>query len=171
MTAPAGGKIVPRDGNARLAALRLQALCDGILDASILLVYEARWGPAEHHVAKWVDHQAGKVTRGLKALEASPPEFDADSKALPNVGQIALACLLGYRDLRFDGNGAPIIRDSLAGSINSPRACRPMPRPKERRNIPDLWIFMRDVGRRAIAGPYRFICCYRVACDAALYAR
>ena len=34
-----GGKIVPRDAKARLAALRLQALCDGILDASILTIY------------------------------------------------------------------------------------------------------------------------------------
>jgi glutathione S-transferase len=98
-----GGKIVPHDAKARLAALRLQALCDGILDASILIVYEARWRPAEHHVAKWVDHQIGKVTRGLKALEASALEFKPDSKALPNVGEIALACLLGYRDFRFDG--------------------------------------------------------------------
>src|ERR1700741_4536688 len=38
-----GGRIVPREPAARLAALRLQALCDGILDASILAVYEARW--------------------------------------------------------------------------------------------------------------------------------
>ncbi len=95
-----GGKIVPRDAKARLAALRLQALCDGILDASILTVYEARWRPAEHHVEKWVEHQVGKVTRGLKALETAPPELDAE-KALPNVGQISLACALGYRDLRF----------------------------------------------------------------------
>jgi glutathione S-transferase len=94
-----GGKIVPRDAKARLAALLLQALCDGILDASILTVYEARWRPVEHHVEKWVEHQVGKVTRGLKALEAAPPELDAS--ALPNVGQIALACALGYRDLRF----------------------------------------------------------------------
>jgi glutathione S-transferase len=98
-----GGKIVPRDAKARLAALRLQALCDGILDASILTVYEARWRPAEHHVEKWVEHQVGKVTRGLKVLEAEPPEFDADPKGLPHVGQISLACALGYRDLRFDG--------------------------------------------------------------------
>jgi glutathione S-transferase len=98
-----GGKIVPRDAKARLAALRLQALCDGILDASILTVYEARWRPAEHHVEKWVEHQVGKVTRGLKVLEAAPPELDADAKALPNVGQISLACVLGYHDLRFDG--------------------------------------------------------------------
>src|ERR1700729_1519294 len=38
-----GGKIVPRDATARLVALRLQALCDGLLDASILTVYESRW--------------------------------------------------------------------------------------------------------------------------------
>jgi glutathione S-transferase len=92
-----GGKIVPRDAMARLAALRLQALCDGILDASILTVYEARWRKAEHHEQKWLDHQAGKVARGLAALEAAPPPLDA----MPDVGQITLACALGYRDFRF----------------------------------------------------------------------
>jgi glutathione S-transferase len=96
-----GGKIVPRDAKARLAALRLQALCDGILDASILLVYEGRWRPAEHHVQKWIDHQTGKMTRALAALETTPPALDG--KAPPNVGQIALACALGYADLRFGG--------------------------------------------------------------------
>jgi glutathione S-transferase len=95
-----GGKIVPRESRARLEALRLQALCDGILDASILLVYEGRWRPAEHHVQKWVDHQTGKVTRGLAALDAAPPALGA---GLPHVGHIALACALGYGDLRFDG--------------------------------------------------------------------
>jgi glutathione S-transferase len=36
--------------------------------------------------------------RGMTALEASPPKLTA----APDVGQIALACLLGYRDLRFN---------------------------------------------------------------------
>jgi glutathione S-transferase len=94
-----GGKIVPRDATARFAALRLEALADGMMDASILLVYEARWRPAEKHEQKWLDHQAGKVTRALAALEAAPPKLEA----LPNVGQIALACALGYRDFRFKG--------------------------------------------------------------------
>jgi glutathione S-transferase len=96
-----GGKILPRASAARLAALRLQALCDGILDASILTVYESRWRRPETHEPKWVDHQAGKVARGLAALEAAPPALDS---GLPNVGQIALACVCGYRDLRFDGD-------------------------------------------------------------------
>jgi glutathione S-transferase len=97
-----GGKIVPRDASRRFAALRLQALCDGILDASILTVYEGRWRAAEKHDAKWLDHQAGKIERALAGLEAAPPAL-SPNPALPDVGQIALACALGYRDLRFGG--------------------------------------------------------------------
>lgn len=94
-----GAKIIPKDPNARFAALTLQALCDGILDAGILLVYEGRWRPAEMHVQKWTDYQADKVKRAFTVLEAAPPALDA----LPNVGQITLACALGYGDLRFEG--------------------------------------------------------------------
>jgi len=95
-----GGRIIPKDAPARFAALRLQALADGILDASILLVYEGRWRPAERHEPKWVEHQAGKVARGLAALEAAPPGLGNP----PDVGQITVACALGYRDFRFDGS-------------------------------------------------------------------
>jgi glutathione S-transferase len=94
-----GGKIIPRDAAARFTTLRLQALCDGILDASILQVYEGRWRPPEKHESKWTDYQAGKVARGLAALEAAPPLIDT----IPTVGQITLACALGYRDFRFQG--------------------------------------------------------------------
>jgi len=94
-----GGRVVPNDAKARFAALRLQALADGILDASILQVYEGRWRDAAKHEPKWVEHQAGKVTRALAALEAAPPGRDAT----PNIGQIAVACVLGYRDFRFAG--------------------------------------------------------------------
>lgn len=99
-----GGRIIPREARARLAALRLQALADGILDASILTVYETRWRAQEHHEQKWLDHQAGKVTRGLQMLEANPPPLDSAAGSLPNIGQIAVACTLGYRDFRF-GDG------------------------------------------------------------------
>jgi glutathione S-transferase len=94
-----GGCIVPTDAGARFSALRLQALADGLMDASVLLVYEGRWRPTERHERKWVDHQAGKVARALVALEAAPPALTAP----PDVGQIALACALGYRDFRFGG--------------------------------------------------------------------
>jgi glutathione S-transferase len=94
-----GGRVIPREPKARFAALRMQALCDGILDASLLLVYEGRYRPAEMKVQPWIDRQTDKVTRGMAALEAAPPVLTA----IPDVGQITLACVLGYRDLRFGG--------------------------------------------------------------------
>jgi glutathione S-transferase len=95
-----GGRIIPKDTKARFDALRLEALADGILDASILLVYEGRYRAPEKHEQKWLDLQAGKVARGLAALEAAPPQLDTP----PNVGQITVACALGYRDFRFEGS-------------------------------------------------------------------
>jgi glutathione S-transferase len=94
-----GGRVIPKEAPARFDALRLQALGDGILDACILLVYESRYRPADKLVQTWVDRQNDKVARGMKALEASPPKLTP----VPDVGQITLACLLGYRDLRFAG--------------------------------------------------------------------
>ena len=101
-----GGKIIPKDPQPRFAALRLQALADGIMDASILINYEARYRPAQNHEPKWLDLQAGKVARALAVLEAAPPLVDTlpGADTPPDVGQITLACALGYRDFRFPGN-------------------------------------------------------------------
>ncbi|MGD9920233.1 MAG: glutathione S-transferase family protein [Pseudorhodoplanes sp.] len=94
-----GDRIIPRASDARFAALRLQALCDGILDASILRIYEARYRPEPIRHQPWLDYQADKVRRALQTLEAEPQALDP----LPHVGQITLACALGYQDLRFGG--------------------------------------------------------------------
>jgi glutathione S-transferase len=95
-----GGRIIPREPAARFAALRLQALCDGILDASVLQVLETRFRLPERHEPKWLAYQADKVTRSLAALEREPPAHTVT----PDVGHITLACALGYRDLRFAGS-------------------------------------------------------------------
>ena len=90
-----GGIIIPDGWPARREALTLQALCDGILDAAILIVYESRHRPADIHHPPWLDYQRGKVVRGLTTF----------AKALPdpehfNIGTIAAACMLGYLDAR-----------------------------------------------------------------------
>ena len=79
-----GGKIIPYETKARFAALRLQALADGMTDAQILLVYEGRFRPTEHHVKKWTDYQADKIRRGFAALEAEPPSLDAIAECRPD---------------------------------------------------------------------------------------
>jgi glutathione S-transferase len=124
-----GGRIIPKEAAARFAALRLQALADGMMDASILVIYEARWRQPERHEPKWVEHQAGKVARALAALEAAPPALTAT----PDVGQIALACALGYRDFRFSGTWRPehprLVKwlDDFTARIPAFAATRPPP--------------------------------------------
>lgn len=94
-----GGRIIPRQGKERYAVLVLQALADGILDALLMQVYEKRYREEPHRDAKWVSYQADKVTRALTVLEKAPPKIDAT----PSAGAIAIACALGYADLRFEG--------------------------------------------------------------------
>lgn len=94
-----GGKVIPA-GAARFAQLRLQALADGICDAALMQVYEVRMRPEDKRVAAWTDHQQGKVARGLAALEAAPPAWSG----MPGIGDITVACALGYLDLRFAGS-------------------------------------------------------------------
>lgn len=91
----AGDRTLVPAGDGRVAALRLQALADGILDAAILQVYEGRFRPEEKHHEPWLDYQAEKVTRALDALEHDLPQAGVD------IGTIALACALGYLDFRF----------------------------------------------------------------------
>ncbi|MGV3635060.1 MAG: glutathione S-transferase family protein [Pseudorhodoplanes sp.] len=94
-----GGRIIPAKPDARFAALRMQALCDGIMDASILQIYEVRFRPESARHQPWLNYQAEKVTRALAVLESEPQALSP----IPHVGQIALACALGYQDLRFSG--------------------------------------------------------------------
>ena len=95
----AGGGIIIPEGNDRIDALILQALADGIMDASILIVYEGRYRPEEMHFQPWLDYQSDKIKRALSSLEQEPPEL----KSRPHIGHIALACALGYLDFRFAG--------------------------------------------------------------------
>jgi len=92
-----GGKIIPAEVPARFKVLTLAALADGIMEAAILIVYEKRFRDENERSPRWVSYQTEKVRRGLKALEAAPPQGARD------VGHIALACALGYLDLRFEG--------------------------------------------------------------------
>ncbi len=88
-------KIIPADPAGRIDALVLQALCDGIMDAAILVVYEGRMRPPEMRYAPWVDYQRGKLERGLALLATQPP----DARQV-TVGTITAACALGYIDWR-----------------------------------------------------------------------
>lgn len=87
-------KIFPTELKQRTKALTLAALSDGIMEAAVLVSYEARFRPEHMRVQEWVDRQQSKVDAGLKYLEANAPVLGA----APNYGDITLACALGYLD-------------------------------------------------------------------------
>src|SRR6185503_10336954 len=67
--------LLPRKGRERYRTLTLSRLADGIMDASILVVYENRFRPdAATHSPRWLAHQRGKITRGLTVFENAPPD-------------------------------------------------------------------------------------------------
>ena len=88
-------RLVPLRGPARFKALTLARLADGIMDASLLIVYENRFRPDLPHSPRWLDHQRGKILRGLAAFEKSPPNPEKT-----DVVSIGLCCALGYLDWR-----------------------------------------------------------------------
>ncbi|VTZ24539.1 Glutathione S-transferase domain protein [Methylocella tundrae] len=92
-----GDALIPAESGARFHALTLAALADGVLDASLLQVYEKRRREPAKQDEKWLAWQADKAARGLAAFAGAPPSGKRD------VAHIGLACVLGYLDLRFEG--------------------------------------------------------------------
>ena len=90
-----GGRLIPAAGRDRYRCLTRVALADGVADAALLMVYEGRFREASQMSARWLDHQKGKVLRGLTALAADLPDPTRTDAAA-----ISLACMLGYLDWR-----------------------------------------------------------------------
>ena len=97
-----GGKIIPASGPARFEALTRAALMDGILDAAILVIYERRMRPEDKYVESVVERQRGKIIRGLEVIAAQNPSYG--NGAMPDIGEIGLACVLDYLDFRKQVN-------------------------------------------------------------------
>ncbi|HUO99872.1 MAG TPA: glutathione S-transferase family protein [Rhizomicrobium sp.] len=94
-----GGQFFPpfeprRDISARWRALTLQALGDGICDATVARVYEGR-RPPEQQSEQTVHKHLAAVNRSLDVLERAP--FTEPF----TIGEIAVACALGYLDFRL----------------------------------------------------------------------
>ena len=95
-TVQGGGVLIPASGTEHWNVLRLQALGDGILDAAVLRFLE-RKRPNFQQSSEWDSIQQSAIQRALESLESKVNEWKADV----TIGQIAVACALGYLDCRF----------------------------------------------------------------------
>lgn len=89
-------KVIPASGPARWKALTLAALGDGILDATQPRRREIAL-PQDEGRQSYIALQQGKVTRALDALEKEA----ATLGDLDTIGEITVACALGYLDFRY----------------------------------------------------------------------
>ncbi len=90
-----GRKLIPEEAPARWQVLRLEALGDGLGEAVITASQEDQ-RPGEKRSQGVVDRQKGKVISALTVLDAAAGDFNDP----PLMGEIAVACALGYMELR-----------------------------------------------------------------------
>jgi glutathione S-transferase len=98
-------------GARRWDILTLEATADGILDAALAMTYEARLRPEEIRWQPWVEGQWAKIERSCAALNT---RWMSHLAGPLDMGQIAVACALGYVDFRHDARGWRNGNDALA---------------------------------------------------------
>ncbi len=115
-----GVVLFPAPGKARWKALHFQALGDGITDAGILRLLEGRRGDGEKSQG-WIDRQTKALNRGLDALENEVEELAGGPLT---IGQISVACCLGWLLFRFPGDDLletrPKLKDWYESFITRP---------------------------------------------------
>jgi glutathione S-transferase len=90
-----GPKLIPESGPERWAVLTLEALGDGLGEAVIAASQEDQ-KPDGKRSQGIVDRQAGKATNALALLDKAAGNFNNP----PLMGEIAVACALGYMEFR-----------------------------------------------------------------------
>lgn len=88
--------LVPASGPERWRVLRVQALCDGVLDAGILYFYEKSHRPRHLWWEPWLDGQKEKALQGLDALEREVAHFGTSI----DLAQICAGVTLGWLEFR-----------------------------------------------------------------------
>ena len=89
-----GRRVIPSDPAARIDCLTREALADGITDAAFLLTME-RKRPSEQQSPEWIGRWIAAIRRTVAHSNVQLPQ-----RSDPDLGDIALACALGYLDLR-----------------------------------------------------------------------
>jgi len=92
-----GTALFPPTGPTRWTALRRQALADGLLDAALLARYETATRPEALRWGDWLDGQLDKIRASAQTIEAEVNDFGDRV----DIGTLAIACALGYLDLRY----------------------------------------------------------------------
>lgn len=101
-------RLFPAAGEARIQALRRNALGDGLGQAATWNIRE-RYRPEDERSDAYMAYYERTIDRCLAALEAEAAAMAAPDKAAQDgrfdIGDIAIACALSYLDFRYPERG------------------------------------------------------------------
>jgi glutathione S-transferase len=93
--------LFPSDPEQRLAARRLEVLCDGVCDAIVLWLMESLRSEVQRS-QPWQTRQARKIEGGLAEMaRLVPPGQEFSVGGSFGLGDIAVGTMLGYLDGRY----------------------------------------------------------------------
>lgn len=99
-----GPRLIPQAFEERIAALRMEALGDGITDAIVLLTHDDRFKKPDCDTqAPWYRKQQLKIERGLAALQQATQDRAFCCGDTFTVGDISAGMALGYLDQEYPG--------------------------------------------------------------------
>ena len=97
------GRLIPEDLRDRVAVRRWEALADGVLDAGLLVRYEAMRDASERSKA-WSDKQLSRMKRGMAQMRSELAERPWCHAERYSLADIALGCCLGWLGFRKPGD-------------------------------------------------------------------
>jgi len=97
------GRLIPEDLRDRVAVRRWEALADGVLDAGLLVRYEAMRDASERSKA-WSDKQLSRMKRGMAQMTSELAERPWCHAERYSLADIALGCCLGWLGFRKPGD-------------------------------------------------------------------
>ena len=87
--------LIPKSDPKRWEALTLEALGDGLGD-TVIVISQEKQRPSEKYSQEIVDRQTAKIKSTLSVLDSAATDFNDP----PLLGEIAVACSMGYMEFR-----------------------------------------------------------------------
>ncbi len=92
--------LIPSEPGQRVAHKQIEALADGVCDATVLIVLERARAP-QRQSQDWIARQLRKVEQGTAELARLLGDRSAFGDAPIGLAEIATGCALGYLQLRL----------------------------------------------------------------------
>jgi glutathione S-transferase len=106
-------RLIPADNREKIQVKRWEALADGVLDAAVAVVLEAR-RPAKQSSAQAIDRQKGKIERSLAVMSKELEDKPWCTGNAFTLADIACGAALGYLDFRHKQMGWRVLHPNLA---------------------------------------------------------